>query len=68
MVAGTVKWFDVKKGYGFIQQENGQDVFVHFSDITSEGLGILKDGQNVEFDLIRGDIGPKATNVRAASL
>lgn len=64
MACGTVKWFDSKKGYGFIQQENGPDVFVHFSDIQSDGYRALKDGDSVEFELSRGDIGPRAANVK----
>lgn len=66
MAAGTVKWFDAKKGYGFIAQEEGPDVFVHYSDIEGqEGFKTLKDGEPVEFEITKGDIGPKATKVKA---
>ena len=66
MAAGTVKWFDAKKGYGFIAQDEGPDVFVHYSDIENqEGYKTLKDGEPVEFELTKGDIGPKAMKVKA---
>lgn len=60
---GTVKWFNDAKGYGFIQQENGPDVFVHFSAITGDGYKSLAEGQKVEFEVVKGEKGPKATNV-----
>ena len=60
---GTVKWFNDAKGYGFIQQENGTDVFVHFSAITGDGYKSLAEGQKVEFEVVKGEKGPKATNV-----
>lgn len=60
---GTVKWFNESKGFGFIQQDNGADVFVHFSEIKSDGFKTLAEGQRVQFDVIEGDKGPKATNV-----
>lgn len=60
---GTVKWFNESKGFGFIQQDNGADVFVHFSEIRSDGFKTLAEGQRVQFDVIEGDKGPKATNV-----
>jgi cold shock protein len=60
---GKVKWFNETKGYGFIQQDNGPDVFVHFSAIKSDGFKTLAEGQRVKFDVIEGDKGPKATNV-----
>jgi cold shock protein len=60
---GKVKWFNETKGYGFIQQDNGPDVFVHFSSIKSDGFKTLAEGQRVKFDVIEGDKGPKATNV-----
>jgi CspA family cold shock protein len=60
---GTVKWFNNAKGFGFIQRENGEDVFVHFSSIVSEGYKSLKEGQKVEFKLGQGEKGPQAQNV-----
>jgi CspA family cold shock protein len=60
---GTVKWFDAKKGFGFIEQENGDDVFVHFRAIQGDGYKSLDEGQAVEFDLEDGDKGPQAANV-----
>ena len=60
---GTVKWFNDAKGYGFIQQENGTDVFVHFSAITGDGYKSLAEGQKVEFEVVKGEKGHKATNV-----
>ncbi|MBP3808264.1 MAG: cold-shock protein [Eubacterium sp.] len=63
MAKGTVKWFNEKKGYGFITDEAGNDVFVHFSGLNMEGFKTLKDGQTVEFDVSEGDKGLQATNV-----
>jgi CspA family cold shock protein len=63
---GTVKWFNDNKGFGFITQENGPEVFVHFSEIQGEGFKTLNEGDEVEFDLVEGERGPKATNVRKA--
>jgi CspA family cold shock protein len=60
---GTVKWFDEKKGYGFIEREDGDDVFVHFSAIQQEGFKNLEEGQEVEFEIVEGDRGPQAENV-----
>ena len=60
---GTVKWFNEQKGFGFITQENGQDVFVHYSSIQNDGFKTLAEGQQVEFDIVEGDKGPKAANV-----
>jgi len=60
---GTVKWFNDTKGYGFIQQEGGSDVFVHYSDIVGEGFKTLAEGQKVEFEIAEGEKGPKAINV-----
>ena len=60
---GTVKWFNEAKGYGFIKQENGPDVFVHFSSIKDEGFKTLLEGQKVTFDVAEGEKGPKAINV-----
>ena len=60
---GTVKWFNAEKGFGFIEREDGDDVFVHFSGIAGEGYKTLEEGQNVEFEITKGDRGPQATNV-----
>jgi CspA family cold shock protein len=60
---GTVKWFNDAKGYGFIQQDNGPDVFVHYSAIQGDGYKSLTEGQRVEFEVVNGDKGPKASNV-----
>ncbi len=60
---GKVKWFDNQKGFGFIEREDGQDVFVHFSAIQNEGFKSLEEGQEVEFELVEGDRGPQAANV-----
>jgi len=60
---GTVKWFNPAKGFGFIQREGGEDVFVHFSAIKSQGYKTLNEGQRVEFDIVQGPRGPEATNV-----
>jgi CspA family cold shock protein len=61
---GTVKWFSGQKGYGFITQEDGQDVFVHFSSIEMEGFKKLNEGERVTFELEDSDRGPQAKNVR----
>ena len=63
MATGKVKWFDAKKGYGFIAQENGEDVFVHFSSIGGEGFRTLEDGEEVTFDIVQGTKGLQASNV-----
>jgi len=61
---GKVKWFDARKGYGFIELEDGSgDVFVHFSDIIGEGYRVLEEGQRVKFQIVKADKGPKAINV-----
>ena len=60
---GKVKWFDEAKGYGFIEQESGDDIFVHFSQIVGDGFRTLKQGQEVEFEVSDGPKGPLATNV-----
>ncbi|CAM4340602.1 cold shock domain-containing protein [Paenibacillus sonchi] len=60
---GTVKWFNAEKGYGFLQVEGGEDVFVHFSAIQGEGFKTLDEGQAVEFDITDGNRGPQAANV-----
>lgn len=60
---GTVKWFNAEKGYGFLQVEGGEDVFVHFSAIQGEGFKTLDEGQAVEFDITQGSRGAQAENV-----
>jgi CspA family cold shock protein len=60
---GTVKWFNAEKGYGFIQVDGGDDVFVHFSAIQGEGFKTLDEGQLVEFEITQGNRGPQAANV-----
>lgn len=65
MVVGTVKWFDTKKGFGFIKgQEEGHDVFVHYSSIEGDGFRSLKNGESVEYDLVESAKGPQAQHVR----
>ena len=63
MAKGTVKWFNNQKGYGFITDEDGKDVFVHFSGLNMEGFKTLEENQAVEFDVSEGAKGPQATNV-----
>ncbi|PWK10285.1 cold-shock protein [Tumebacillus permanentifrigoris] len=60
---GTVKWFNAEKGYGFIEQEGGEDVFVHFSAIQTEGFKTLDEGARVEFEIVEGARGKQAANV-----
>jgi CspA family cold shock protein len=60
---GTVKWFNDAKGYGFIQRENGSDLFVHFRSIAGSGFRSLAEGQKVEFSVVEGQKGPQADNV-----
>lgn len=60
---GKVKWFNAEKGYGFIETEEGGDVFVHFSAIQTDGFKTLDEGQEVEFDIVEGTRGPQAANV-----
>ena len=63
MEKGTVKWFNNQKGYGFITDENGRDVFVHYSGLNMEGFKTLDEGQAVEYDVVEGEKGPQAVNV-----
>ena len=65
MANGIVKWFNDSKGFGFIEQEDGSDVFVHFSEIKSDGFKSLSEGERVSFDIEQGQKGPAATNVIA---
>jgi CspA family cold shock protein len=64
MATGTVKWFNDAKGYGFISQEGGEDVFVHHTAINMDGFRTLKEGEKVEFDVVQGPKGLQAANVR----
>ena len=63
MKTGTVEWFNAKKGYGFISDENGDDIFVHFSALNMSGFKVLEEGDKVEFEVIEGEKGPQAANV-----
>jgi CspA family cold shock protein len=62
-IVGTVKWFNASKGFGFIERENGKDVFVHYSAINSNGFRSLEEGQRVEFTVVDGQKGPQAQDV-----
>ncbi len=62
-MTGKVKWFNSEKGFGFITNEDGLDIFVHFSAITGDGYKSLEENQEVEFDVVEGDRGPQASNV-----
>ncbi|SDI32974.1 cold-shock DNA-binding protein family [Alteribacillus persepolensis] len=64
MEQGTVKWFNAEKGFGFIEREGADDVFVHFSAIQGEGFKTLDEGQHISFDIVDGDRGPQAANVQ----
>jgi CspA family cold shock protein len=63
MKTGTVKWFNAKKGFGFISDEEGNDVFVHFSALQMDGFKVLEEGDKVQFEVVKGDKGPQAANV-----
>ena len=63
MKKGTVKWFNAKKGFGFISDESGNDVFVHFSALKMDGFKVLEEGDQVEFEVVHGEKGPQAANV-----
>ncbi|WP_281252483.1 cold shock domain-containing protein [Oceanobacillus timonensis] len=63
LMTGKVKWFNAEKGFGFIEREDGDDVFVHFSAIQAEGFKTLEEGQDVEFEIVEGNRGPQAANV-----
>jgi CspA family cold shock protein len=67
LATGSVKWFDTKKGYGFIKQPDGEDIFVHYSGIAGDGFRSLRAGETVEFEISKGPKGPQATNVVKAS-
>ncbi|HEY0640467.1 MAG TPA: cold-shock protein [Pseudonocardiaceae bacterium] len=64
MALGTVKWFNAEKGFGFIQQDNGPDVFAHFSAIQATGYRTLEENQRVEFEVVQGPKGPQADRIR----
>jgi CspA family cold shock protein len=66
MEKGKVKWFNAEKGFGFIERENGNDVFVHFSAITMDGYKTIEEGAEVSFDVVEGAKGPQAANVSLA--
>lgn len=63
MKTGIVKWFNAKKGFGFISDEEGNDVFVHFSALQMDGFKVLEEGDKVEFEVVQGEKGPQAANV-----
>ena len=67
MKKGTVKWFNAKKGYGFLSDEEGNDVFVQFSAINMDGFKVLEEGEQVEFEVVDGTNGPQAANVTKLS-
>jgi CspA family cold shock protein len=63
MKTGTVKWFNAKKGFGFISDDEGNDVFVHFSALQMDGFKVLEEGDKVKFEVVKGEKGPQAANV-----
>ncbi len=63
MATGSVKWFNEQKGYGFISQDDGEDAFVHYSEIQGDGFRTIYEGQQVDFEVTQGPKGPQATNV-----
>jgi len=63
LMQGKVKWFNPEKGYGFIEVDEGKDVFVHYSEVQEEGFKTLEEGQEVEFEIVEGNRGPQAANV-----
>ena len=63
MFKGSVKWFNYQKGYGFIQDESGKDIFVHYTGLNKPGFKSLEEGNEVEFDIVQGEKGPQASNV-----
>lgn len=65
---GTVKWFNDRKGFGFIRLDSGEDVFVHYSALQGDGFKTLKEGENVEFEVVQGAKGPQASNVLKAEI
>lgn len=66
MATGTVKWFNEKKGFGFVTEDGGNDVFVHYSAITGDGFKTLVEGDKVTFEVVNGPKGPQASNVKKA--
>jgi len=66
MLQGKVKWFNAEKGFGFIEREGGEDVFVHFTAIQADGFKSLEEGQEVSFEIVEGNRGPQAANVQKA--
>lgn len=67
MLVGKVKWFDAKKGFGFIEKDDGSDVFLHYSAITMDGFRVVEEGQKVSFEIVQGAKGPQASNVKVSN-